>query len=229
MILRLPIHNILVHKYNFLFKLSKILIFTRLNFNIKIYFSFLVFIVFNTSCFNKKITSPQQENKLEICLTSNGTDYKGDSINLFSILVHVEEILIKENLISKQNSKSYLIFYKKVIRNQIDVKDILSKIEHKEPNAYMITIPTNFLTVVNCFKEAAGNSSKKGNLIRKESNMLTHIFKTGNMSARQFKKILNITNATFEKDIYRLPLLAIIYSQIEIKVVTSSLKHTTKK
>jgi hypothetical protein len=166
---------------------------------------------------NKNIRA---EKELTECLRNKGEDYNGNKINLYNILINTEAVLIKEKMLCQNDKDTYLQLYKKVVEGEINSKDIIKKINGKVPQSYLITVPTNFTSILYCYGYVIDHTSlDKKSVLNKEYRRLKYIFEEGDNSFLQYKKLTDIlNNDEFHNPVYRMPLIALLYSQIENKL-----------
>lgn len=178
----------------------------------------IMLLIFLYSCNNnKREVNEEIETELFQCLRNSGKDYNGETINLFNTLIEVEAVLIEEKMLKINDKKTYLELYESVIGDKINSKDVLNRINEKVPQSYLITVPTNFSTNIDCFSYVIEKNSSidTKSVLYKEYERLKHIFENGDSSFSQYEKIINILGEDFNKPIYRMPLIALLYSQIE--------------
>jgi hypothetical protein len=163
-------------------------------------------------------TNIRAEKELTECLRNNGKDYNGDKINLYNILINTEAVLIKEKMLRQNDKNTYLQLYKKIKEGEINSKDIIKKINEKVPQSYLITVPTNFTSILYCYGYVIENNTSldKRSVLNKEYRRLKYIFEEGDNSFLQYKKLIDIlNNGGFHNPVYRVPVIALLYSQIE--------------
>ena len=172
-------------------------------------------LLFLSSCNNG---NEKSERVLIDCFRNSSKDYNGGNIDLLTILINVEAVFIEEKMVGIGDKSTYIKLYKKVTEGKINDERILEKISEKVPLSYLITVPNNFLSNIECFDYVIKNTplSDTNSVLCKEHKKLKYIFEQGDSSLRQYEELINsIDKKEFNKPIYRMPLIALLYSQIE--------------
>lgn len=179
------------------------------------------FISFLVSCFLSSCSNgadKREEGEVLNCIRSKAKDYAGNAIDIFVVLAELEKAMELNGLLKTERKDSYLELLVKIKEGDSEFMNQIMTITANVNNAYLVTIPSNFTLILHCYEEHLNTvkTFERESLLFKQYEFLKTIIELGKIELKDFKEILNsIDQENFKNDLYRLPLVLLIYAEIE--------------